>query len=73
MTLFFRRQFVPQYIVTVGFSPPVTVMFPPKFAVDDVMLVAALRVIVGRATEVVKLREAVGQDVPAVLVALAVK
>jgi len=35
-----------------------------------VMLVAAAKVIVGRATEVVKLREAVGQDVPAVLVAL---
>jgi len=38
-------------------------MFPFKVAVVEATLVAALMVIVGRATVVVKLREAVGQDV----------
>ena len=69
----FAPSVVPQYTVTVGFSPPVTVTFPFKVAADDVMLVAALKVMVGRAIVVVKLKEAVGQVVPAELVALAEK
>ena len=50
-----------------------TVIFPFKAAADEVMLVAALMVMVGRAVKVVKLKEAADQEVPAELVALAVK
>ncbi len=66
---------VPQYIVTVGFSPPVAVTFPFKVAVVEVTLVAAEMVMVGGliAAGVVKLKEAAGQLVPALLVALALK
>ena len=64
---------IPQYMVMVGLSPPVFVTFPFNVAVVEAMLEAALMVTVGVIEVVVKLKEAAGHEVPALLVALAEK
>ena len=59
--------------LTLLVSPPLSVTFPFKVAVDEPMLVAVLKVMAGRVIEVVKFKEAAGQDVPVELVAEAEK
>ena len=64
---------MPQYTVTVGFSPPVEVIFPFKTATDEVMFEEGLTVTEDILLNVVKFNDETGQLVPDELVAEAVK
>ena len=64
---------MPQYKVTIGFSPPVDATLPLIVEPVAIIFVAESKEIAGRLANVIKSKEAVGQEIPAELVAEAVK